>query len=307
MERSSDIDGSGELRGWEIKDVTTPITVKLFAEVAVADDVPDGVEIVATLWPGVARVEIDTWTVARVPSAFIDGGLPTEIPSAGIKLTCVAPFRLIPFIVRVKVAPTVCWMGMMEKISGSVEIWNIFAPETDGETFPEGVLTAIVLGPKAASAAIEIGTSIELPSGATTMLPIVIPVDGKMLTPVALFKLAPLMVSVILVVPGAPALGSIPVIADPRATPTGGARTGLMVIGVDGGGVFSSSTPTPGEITGLKVFEIAGGGGDWIVTPTNGDTRGDIVVPGIVTTVKVFAAEAISVVVPPGVVMAATL
>lgn len=259
MERSSRIIGSSGYAS--ICDVTTPITIKLFAEVAVDDDVPEGVAMVTTLWPGVARVEIDTWTVARVPSAFIDGGLPTEIPLAGIKLTCVALFRLIPFIVRVNVAPTVCWMGMMEEISGSVEIWNIFAPGADGETFPEGVFTAMVLGPKDASDAIEIGTSIELPTGATTMLPIVIPVDGKMITPVALFKLAPLIVSVMLVVPGAPALGSTPVIADPRTTPTDGARIGLIVTGVDGGGVFSSSTPTPGDITGLKVFEMAGGGG----------------------------------------------
>lgn len=196
---------------------------------------------------------------------------------------------------------------MMEKISGSVEIWNIFAPGADGETFPEGVFTAIVLGPKDALDAIEIVTSMELPSGATTMLPVVIPVDGKMLTPVALFKLAPLMVSVILVVPGAPALGSIPVIVDPRATPTDGARIGLMVIGVDGGAVFSSSTPTTEDITGLKLFEIAGGGGVWIVTPTKGEISGVIVVPGIVTTVKVFAGEVIDVVVPPPVVMVTTL
>lgn len=304
MERSSRIIGSSGFTS--ICDVTTPITVKLFAEVAVADDVPDGVEMVTTLWPGVARDDIDTWTVARVPSAFTDGGLPTDIPSAGIKLTCVAFFRLIPFIVKVNVAPTVCWMGMMEKISGSVEIWNIFAPGIDGSALPEGVFTAIVLDPKDASDAIEIVTSIELPSVATTILLCVIPVDGKMLTPVALSKLAPLMVSVILVVPGAPALGSIPVIADPKATPTDGARIGLIVTGVDGGGVFSRSTPTPGDITGLKVFEITGGG-VWIATPTNGDTRGDIVVPGIVTTVKVFAGEAIDVVVPPGVVMATTL
>lgn len=85
MERSSRILGSSGFAS--ICDVTTPITIKLFAEVAVADDVPDGVAMVTTLWPGVARVEIDTWTVARVPSAFIDGGFPTEIPSAGIKLT----------------------------------------------------------------------------------------------------------------------------------------------------------------------------------------------------------------------------
>lgn len=304
-ERSSRIIGSSGFGS--ICDVTIPITVKLFAEVAVAVDVPDGVAMVTTLWPGVAREEIDTWTVARVPSAFIDGGLPTDMPSAGIKLTCVALFRLIPFIVKVKVAPTVCWIGMMENISGSVDIWNILAPGADGETFPEGVFTAIVLGPKDALDAIEIVTFIELPSGATTMLPIVIPVDGKMLTPVALFKLAPLMVSIILVAPGAPALGSIPVIADPRATPTDGARIGLIVTGVDGGGVFSRSIPTPEDMTGLNVFEIAGGRGVWIVTPTNGDTRGDIVVPGIVTIVKVFAGEAIDVVVPPGVVMATTL
>ncbi len=108
FERSSDIEGSGELGGWEIKDVTIPITVKLFAEVAVASDAPVGVAIVTTTEPGAAREEMETWTVAMVPSALTDGGLPTDMPSAGIKPTAVAPFRFMPFIVRIKVAPTVC-------------------------------------------------------------------------------------------------------------------------------------------------------------------------------------------------------
>lgn len=87
MERSSDIEGSVELGDWGIKDVTIPITIKVFDDVAVASDVPVRVEMVTTLGPGKARDDIDTWTVARVPSAFTDGGLPTEIPSPGIKLT----------------------------------------------------------------------------------------------------------------------------------------------------------------------------------------------------------------------------
>ncbi len=196
---------------------------------------------------------------------------------------------------------------MMEDISGSVEIWNIFAPGADGETFPEGVFTATVRSPKGASAAIDISCDTELPSAATMGEPfIVIPVDGERLTPVTPPKLAPLIVSIMLVAPGEPALGSIPVIADPKATPTDGARIGLIVTGVDGGAIFSSSTPTPGDITGLKVFEIAGGGGVWIITPTIDDKRGVNVVPGDDVIVKLFATEAISVVVPPPVVMVTT-
>lgn len=273
---------------------------------AVVSDVPVRVVIVTTLGPGVTREEIDTWTVARVPSTFTDGGLPTEIPSPGMKLTCVAPFRFIPFIVRVKVAPTVCWIGIMEKISGIVATWNIFAPGVDGSIPPAGVFTAMVLGPKDASDAIEIVTSIELPSEATAMLPTVIPVDGKMLTPVAPVRLAPLIVSFILTVPGEPALGSIPVIVGPKAAPTDGARIGLIVIGAAGRGVLARSTPTPEDITGVKVVEI-GGGAVWMVTPINGDNIGVNVVPGVCVIVKVFAGEAVDVVVPPGVVMVTTL
>lgn len=162
MERSSRIIGSSDLGS--ICDVTIPITIKVFAEVAVADEVPDRVVMVTRRGPGMAVEEIETWTDARLPSILTDGGLPTVIPSGGVKATPVAPLRLIPFIVRVNVAPTVCWIGMIEFISGKGRAtWNIFAPGIDGDAFPAGVSTAMVLGPKGASAAIERVTSIELP------------------------------------------------------------------------------------------------------------------------------------------------
>lgn len=144
----------------EIWEVMIPMMIKVLEEVAVAEDVPVGVVMVTTLDPGMASIERETSTVARAPPAFTDGGLPTDIPSAGKKATSVAPLRLMPFTVRVKVEPTVCRMGMTEYISGTGRATrNMSAPEIEGSALPVAVFTLTVRGPNGASEEIERVTS----------------------------------------------------------------------------------------------------------------------------------------------------
>ena len=193
---------------------------------------------------------ITTVTVAWVPAALTDGGFSTVIPSGDSKLTVVAASRLVPLMVRVKLFPTVCRIGVIEAITGRAPRWKRFPSGAATATWPAAPKRVMVRGDRLAVPSAVISAVRLVPSGDAAKLPSVTPVSGITLKLVTRSSPTPVKVTVT-VLPGSARFGSMDWTREPTATPTGRERIGVYRgrAGAAGAG-GSTRTPTATELTG---------------------------------------------------------